>query len=83
MRVRMKISYMALLKQMTVKELFLEAILETYNERLQKGQCKKFIGWDDKFFKSILKCRADLRLMSWKNIEIMERRNQVNSTEYK
>ena len=30
MRVRMKISYMALVKQKTVKELFFEAILETF-----------------------------------------------------
>lgn len=41
MRVRMKISYHALCKSLTVKELWLEAILDAYNKRLSKGLIKK------------------------------------------
>ena len=37
MRIRMKISYMALLKHYTIKELFLDAILQVYNKMVTAG----------------------------------------------
>lgn len=66
MRVRMKISYAALCRGITVKELWLEAILDAYNKRLAKGLIKKpFKQGEDEFFMDILAGRADLKLIVW------------------
>ena len=40
-RVRMKISYMAFNKNLTVLELFLKSILKVYREREEKGEIAK------------------------------------------
>ena len=40
MRVRMKMSYMALCNGRTVKELLLESILDVYNKRVASGHIK-------------------------------------------
>ena len=50
MRIRMKLSYMALEKEITIKELFFEAILKTFEERKSYTQNCCFKEWDEKFF---------------------------------
>ena len=66
MRVRMKISYMALCKTMTAKELWLEAVLDAYKTRLNKGLIKKaFEQGSDDFFIDVLAGKADLKLIVW------------------
>lgn len=51
LRVRMKISYMAILRSLTIKELFLEAILQSYKQFLAMNlTVPKFTGLERKFF---------------------------------
>lgn len=56
MRVRMKISYMALMKSFTIKELFLDSVLTVYNRMVQGGIIKNYYPkLDKRFFQKILK----------------------------
>ena len=68
MKVRMKISYSALVKGMTVKELILDSILETYVKLNKLGLIKNpFEQGDDEFFLLVIQGKADLKLMIWHN----------------
>ena len=64
----MKISYMALCKGMTVKELFLDSILETYTKLNKLGLIKKpYDQGEDEFFMLVIQGKADLKLIVWHN----------------
>ena len=70
MRIRMKISYMALIKQVTIKEFILEAILNSYNRLNNAGFIQDpYPVQDDEFFQKILAGRADLKILLWQKVK--------------
>ena len=70
----MKISFEAFLKEQTVLEFFLRAILTSYNQLKLEGKID--MPFDDPFnelLKDVLKGRADLKLVVWfKNRRLLE-----------
>lgn len=83
MRARMKISFMALLKQMTIKELFLDSILHVYNKMVNLRLIKNlYPKLDKKFFAKILKGHCNLRILAFKNMQAMGQIKQCKYREY-
>ena len=80
LRIRMKISYMALMRQMTVKELFLSTILNTFIQ-LSTSQVKppmrQFKCIENSHFEKLLNGRLNLRQLIW-SIE-----NKITMAQYK
>lgn len=83
MRIRMKISYEAFMKEYTIPELFMRSIQNTYNQT--KSQYKLSVNEHyDELMKDILKGRADLKLVVWyKNRDILEKELGFKKTTYK
>jgi len=61
---------MALIKTQTIKELFLESILNTYRAFRARGVVmKEYKGINKKFFELIINGRCDLKLLVWKKLQ--------------
>ena len=66
MRIRMKISYMALIKKCTVRELFLQSICKTFKYLQKTGAINyKFVEHDVKTFSKMLHGKANVKLIAW------------------
>ena len=83
MRIRMKISYEAFVKDYTVQELFLRTMILTYNQLKLTGRFPKGDPYDE-LLKDVLKGRADLKLVIWsKNKQVLEQELNYKRTSYK
>jgi len=75
-RIRMKISYMALLKKKTIQELFFEAIINSYNELEAQGLIDDPYPplRNDDIMQRLLVGRADLKMVAWrkKNAQVKD-----------
>jgi hypothetical protein len=66
-----------------VVELFLRAILASYNQLKNEGKIKASVDPYDELLKDILKGRADLKLVVWyKHREILEKELNFKKTTY-
>ena len=72
MKIRMKISYMAFEKSMTVQELFYSTILKTYNEFVKDGlikETRKMTENGQRIMKSIIENGRDtVRMIFYENL---------------
>ena len=84
MRIRMKISYEAFIKDYTVAELFFRTIIMSYNQMKLTGRFSRAADPYDELLKDVLKGRADLKLVIWsKNKRILEDELNYKKTSYK
>ena len=78
LKVRMKISFMALQQSKTVKELFFETIMNTYLQFSNQNRIKKFNLVDNDFFEQILNGRINLKIIVYRRVlDLDTSRSQV------
>lgn len=65
LKMRMKIGFHALVQEMTVKELFCKSIQNTYWKLVKHGLHAEKRLVDYKFFDTILKGRANMKLVAF------------------
>ena len=69
MRIRMKISFMALQKLQTIKEFFMEAILEQYKKLISQGLIHPHKDTlPDDLFNRLIQGRCSLKLIAWRYV---------------
>lgn len=74
MKIRMKISYQALLNGMTIEEHIFSAILKSFKQLTQSGQLShKFANFDPVVLKKLLAGRADVKMVAWHKMKLMSK----------
>ena len=77
MRVRMKLSYMAFQKGQTVKEMFLETILQTFTQfKRQKLPVKEYDYFEKSFLNQLLEGQLDVKMLLLKRIQKQQEQSE-------